>query len=281
MDIRQAIKLLLVGFLIGIAFALPGVSGAVIAVVFGIYGRLVANLSDLKTGLKKDFWFIMFLGAGLAAGFVMFAVIFTDAVEAHEDIIMLLFLGLIIGQLPELCKIAKGDEPVRPKYVMYAIIGVIAMILLLLATGGEVGDVTLDHTTMGIVLTFCAGAILAVSGIVPGISGTSILIAIGLFTPTMGIVSDFDFLLALPLLAGAFIGMVFIAKIMNNLLSTRYYETYYVVLGLTAGSVILILPQIDTSVNILFGIIAFVVGLAVSIAFTLFAKGQDMADETF
>ena len=276
MDIRQAIKLLLVGFLIGIAFALPGVSGAVIAVVFGIYGRLVTNLSDLRVGLKKDFWFIMLLGAGLAAGFVMFAVIFTDAVEAHESIIMLLFLGLIIGQIPEVCKIAKGDEPVKTSYIIWAAVGVIAMLILLVLTGGEVSDVTLDRTLAGITLTFCAGAILAVSGIIPGISGTSILLAVGLFTPTMYVVRDFDPVLAIPLLAGAFIGMVFIAKIMNRLLTTKYYETYYVVLGLTIGSVILILPQIDTSVNILLGIAAFIVGLGVSIAFNIFGRNQDL-----
>jgi Predicted membrane protein len=276
MDVRQAVKLLLVGFLIGIAFALPGVSGAVIAVVFGIYGRLVADLSDLRVGLKKDLWFIMLLGLGLAAGFVMFAVIFTDAVEAHGSIIMLLFLGLIVGQVPEVCKIAKGDQPVRPSYVAWAAVGVIAMLLLLVATGGEVSDVTLDRTIIGIMLAFCAGVILAVSGIIPGISGTSLLIAIGLFTPTMYIVRDFDPVLMLPLLAGAFIGMVFIANVMNRLLTTRYYETYYVVLGLTIGSVILILPQIDASVNIMLGIAAFIVGLAVSTAFNLFGRNQDL-----
>jgi len=276
MDVRQAVKLLLVGFLIGIAFALPGVSGAVIAVVFGIYGRLVADLSDLRVGLKKDLWFIMLLGLGLAAGFVMFAVIFTDAVEAHGSIIMLLFLGLIVGQVPEVCKIAKGDQPVRSSYVAWAAVGVIAMLLLLVATGGEVSDVTLDRTIIGIMLAFCAGVILAVSGIIPGISGTSLLIAIGLFTPTMYIVRDFDPVLMLPLLAGAFIGMVFIANVMNRLLTTRYYETYYVVLGLTIGSVILIIPQIDASVNIMLGIAAFVVGLAVSTAFNLFGRNQDL-----
>ena len=278
MDLRQAVKLLLVGFLIGIAFALPGVSGAVIAVVFGIYGRLIADISDLRVGLKKDLWFILLLGIGLAAGFVIFAVIFTDSVERHGSVIMLLFLGLIIGQIPEVFKIAKGDQPVRPIFVMWALVGIIAMILLLLATGGEVADVTLDRTLVGVVLAFCSGAILAVSGIIPGISGTSILLAIGLFTPTMYVVREFDPVLMLPLLAGALVGMVVIANIMNRLLTTRYYETYYVVLGLTIGSVILILPQIDASVNILIGISAFIVGLVVSIAFNLFGRGQELAD---
>ena len=276
MDIRQAVKLLIVGFIIGIAFVLPGVSGAVIAVVFGIYGRLITDISDLKKGIKEDFWFLLLLAAGLGAGFVTFSFVFDSFEEEYGAVMLLLFLGLIIGQIPEVCKIAKGDQPVKNSYIMWAVIGFAAMMVLLLLVGEESADVVMNKDAGGMAMSFGSGALLAVSGIIPGISGTSILLALGLFSPTMHIISDVNVLLFIPLVLGALIGMIFIAKIMNRLLNTRYHETYYAVLGLTIGSVILILPQIDTDVSIWWGILAVIIGLAVSLMFNIL--GKDIED---
>lgn len=273
MDVRETVRNFIIGLIIAIAFVLPGVSGAVIAVVFGIYGRLIGILSDLRHRLIDDLHFIVTLGLGLAVGTVLFASGYTMISSEYESIVMLAFIGLIVGQVPEVYKIArKDDEPVRMQYVAWLIAGLAGMVALLFLTDGGFTQIAFDHDVSGGVMSFVSGAILAISGIVPGISGTSVLLAFGIFDATMAVIGDLDIVLLIPLVIGAFIGMVYISKLMDRLLNDHYYPTYYAILGLTIGSVILIIPQITGPVNIIAGIAAVVIGFAVSMLFNRMGK---------
>lgn len=273
MDVRETVRNFIIGLIIAIAFVLPGVSGAVIAVVFGIYGRLVFVLSDLRRRLIDEFHFILTLGLGLAVGTVLFASLYTRIPGGYESLVMLAFIGLIAGQIPEVYKIArKDDEPVRIPYIAWMIVGLVAMVAMLFLTDGGFTQIAFDHDVSGGIMSFLSGAVLAISGIVPGISGTSVLLAFGVFDATMSVIGDLDLVLLIPMLIGAFIGMVYIAKLMNKLLNDHYYPTYYAILGLTIGSVILIIPQIGGPVDIVLGAIALIGGFAISMLFNHMGK---------
>lgn len=273
MDLRGSLRTLLVGFLIGIAFVLPGVSGAVIAVVFGIYERMIFVLSDLKRNLKAELRFVIVLALGLVIGMVVFSALFNRITDEYGSIILLAFIGLIIGQVPEVWMLARKDDgPVRGSYMIWIAAGMIVMLLILLLDQDGIKEISADHSITNIVLAAAVGLIMGSTGIVPGMSGPTILTAVGLYGLFTGVLGDFDLILLIPMGVGAVIGAIFVSKIMMRLLQTHYYPLYYAILGLTVGSIIVTFFEVDPGVNIAFGAAALIAGLAVSLLFTYCEK---------
>jgi len=265
---KESVKTFIVGILIGIAFVLPGVSGAVIAVVFGIYERMVYVLSDLKRNLRSEFRFVMILALGLIAGMVIFSSLFNRIPEEYESVVLLAFLGLIMGQIPEVYKLARKDgEPPKAKYAGWCAAGIAVMVLMLFLGSGSETAVS-GHSAADILTALAAGLIMGATGLVPGMSGPTLLTALGLYAVFTEILGNFDIVLLAPLGIGAILGAIAVSRIMMKLLKVRYYELYYAILGLTAGSIIVTLFEVDQNVNLLFGIAAFAAGLAVSLSFS-------------
>ncbi|MCL1983822.1 MAG: DUF368 domain-containing protein, partial [Methanomassiliicoccaceae archaeon] len=267
MGVREGSNNFIIGVLVGAASMLPGISGGVIAVIFKIYERLIYDVNHIRTKIREDFWFLAVVLLGIVAGMILFVFITDYLLNTWFIATMFLFVGLIIGQLPELVRITKKDEPTKAAHIVWLIVGLIVMTLLLIlhiyfGEGDEGAVIESTGTITGIALAFVVGAILAISKIIPGISGSTVLLAMGLYIWMLDIIKNMDLLYLIPFGIG-FVAAVFGgAKLMGYVLENYHHPVYYFILGLTVGSIFVIaaMAGIGNVTDVLTGCAAAVAG---------------------
>jgi len=271
----EQIKRFLIGTIVGIASMLPGVSGGVIAVCFGIYERLVADLADLRHRIKTDFYFLLVIGLGILFGMFIIAFGLEYLMDTYMVIALFFFVGLIVGQMPELWKITKPKTEKLDSYnILAAAIGFLIMIAILLM--GVANDVVLGHDLSSYVSLIFVGVIIAVSKLAPGISGSTIILALGLYHPLMKAITDLDWALIIPLMFGLIIGLLAFAKFINYALNNHKTSTYCMILGLTLGSILVILDyayvDISSYLDVIGGMLSLLLGIGLSLLFVKIGK---------
>lgn len=271
-------KNFIIGLIVGIASILPGVSGGLIAVLCGVYERLIEDLSDLRHKLFSDFRFLLFIGTGLVIGMLAITLILDFTMEAYLLPCMALFFGLILAQVPEVYSLTGYEKGAKPTVaeIIWLLIGLAITVTLMFYHSAEEGVNTADHSLFNMLLFFICGVILAISKIMPGISGSSLLIALGLFEATIGSIADFDLYFIIPLGVGVIIGALGFAKIMKYCITNYRSHTYMLIMGLTIGSLLIIVQEIvfmnPSVLDIVISVIMAIVGVAVSYGFTLYGK---------
>ncbi len=262
----------LVGAFIGVLSILPGASGGVAAVVFGIYERLMEDLGDIFHKWRTDFRFLLFVGGGMVLGMAVTAFGLDWLMANLEVPAMFFFTGLIIGQFPDVYKMTKedGKKSSALNYVALAA-GIAVTVLLMFAgsieeTGGD--GVMARGGTMYVVL-IVTGLVIAASKIAPGVSGSAILLAMGLYKPLINSFTDFDLVVIVLFGIGLVTGLVLFAKIVTWALKSYRKSTFHMIFGLTVGSTLLVayntLTVTDTWIEAAGGVTALVLGLALSL----------------
>ncbi|MCL2712331.1 MAG: DUF368 domain-containing protein [Methanomassiliicoccaceae archaeon] len=284
MDGKEGSKNFLIGFLVGAASTLPGISGGVVAVLFRVYERLIDDVSHIRTKLKEDFWFLLTIGLGILIGLVGFLYVTKEMMTSYGLPTMFFFVGLIIGQLPDLVKITKKGEPVKTSHIVWLSLGlVVMMVLLFLELNGESGgnEAIIENSgpIVGIMLAFFVGALFSSSKIIPGISGSTVLLALGLYLWMINIVTGFELLYLIPFTLGFLIMMFVSTKVMSKIIEKHHHPLYYFIVGLTVGSVILVTvisynDHIFEWTDVLIGLAAAIIGIAVSMAFGMMRRSE-------
>ena len=192
--------------------------------------------------------------------------------------LMALFFGLIVAQIPEVWKLTgheKGTKLPLSSVVCMAIgLGLIIALMVINGTGNEVD--TEDHSFGNMILFGLCGVVLAISKVMPGISGSSLLIALGLFDVTIHSVAHLDVYFIAPLCVGLLIGLFGFAKVMDFCLKKYRTQTYMLIMGLTIGSLLVIIQElINESLDVwewAICAVMVVLGVAASYAFTLYGR---------
>lgn len=178
---------ILKGILIGLGSILPGVSGGMIAASFNIYQELIDALNNfIKTPFKAVFkiWqYLVGIAIGIAIGFVLIATV----LKLYPLPITMLFIGLIIGSLPNHLKVIKAQRREFKHYLIMIIAALLVLVVLLLKPA-QINE--MDQLTIYII-NIVMGLLIALSLIIPGLSGTMILMAIGIYTYFTETVSNF------------------------------------------------------------------------------------------
>lgn len=277
---EKGLRNAVMGFIIGVASILPGVSGGLIAVLCGVYERLIRDIGDIVHKWRPEFWFLVTLGGGIVIGMFVASVLLDGLITQYPVPSLFFFLGLILAQVPEVYTLARNDSPIKPVHVICLIFGLAVMaVMIIFGTGGE--EMNLEHNFQSALLLVAAGIILAVSKIAPGISGSSLLLAFGLFQISISSVAHLDLYFLIPLGIGFLIGLFGFAKIMTWLLDHYHSETYYAILGLTVGSLFVIYnsANITTTNDVIVAIASAAVGVFVSYLFTLYGRRVKAKDE--
>jgi len=281
-ELIERVKNLIIGYIIGMISILPGISGAVVAAIFGVYERMVEDLGNLRVKIKEDFWFLITLGVGLIVGAIVFSHFYKNYIEYADFyfIVIALFMGMIAGQLPDVYTIARSNgEPVRASHIAWFAIGFVSMMaIVVFQILYGISDAVWDGTTTAYVLMFITGLIFAVGGLLPGFAAPTLLLAIGLFglmTDALSF-SSLNFTIFLLFAAGVVVGILGFSKVMDRVLKRYHALTYFTVLGLTAGSIFTIVSVLNDGLNahsyslgsitlcIAAGIIGFVLSLVAS-----------------
>lgn len=271
------------GILIGIGNIAPGLSGGVIAVILNVYDRLINGVKDFFSHpfkVIKELWALI---AGICLGILIGFIAIIRLIEIFPIPMMMLFIGFIIGPVPNLYMEVKDEKKTWVDYlVFFIIIGVIVGLSLINSEKGRADEV-------GIIALFIVGAIAASTMIIPGVSGTAILMIIGVFTYLVNelnllidyvlgfdIKNAFDVGVGLiPFGLGIVIGGVLLAKLVSRLFE-KYQKTMKVaVIGLLVScpfSIIFTMlneynekMQQNLLINIIIGVITLVIGAFLSV----------------
>ncbi len=268
------------GFCMALADSVPGVSGGTIAFILGFYDKFINSLDDLIFGDKEKkkiaLKFLVKLGLGWVIGMVLAALVLTKLFETRVYTVSSVFLGFIVFSIPFILKQEKDTMKGKYGNLIFTFIGIVVVSLITyfnpVGSGG--GGVDVNQSGLGIMLYIFVVAMIAISAMVlPGISGSTLLLIFGLYMPIMGAVKSilhFEWE-NLPILItfglGVIAGILLVIKIIKIALEKFRSQTMYLILGLMLGSLYAIVmgpttlevPQEPLSPGT-FSILGFVIG---------------------
>lgn len=232
-----------------LADSVPGVSGGTIAFLLGFYDRFIGSLDDLFHGKKNDrleaIRFLAKLAIGWIVGFGISAAVLTSFFDSHIYEVSSLFMGFIVFAIPVVALEEKRSLQGRWGNLAFTLAGialVVAVTLLNPASGAGV-NVAIEHLNFGLVAYVFFAAMIAISAMVlPGISGSTLLLIFGLYVPIMGAVRSvmgFDFAYA-PILGvfvlGVVCGVLLFVRLIRFCLRRYRSQTIYCIVGMMIGS---------------------------------------------
>ena len=235
------IKLFFKGIFMGIADAIPGVSGGTIALLLGIYEELIHTISSLnfeqilylrKNGFKS-FWskinggFLFSLLLGIGVSLISFVKISAILLDKYPLFVWSFFLGLIIATVYVIYKLI---EKLNFRNILFVFISIMATLLLSSFSTVEINNIGLLY------ILFC-GIIASSAMILPGISGSLILVILGVYTFLINALNNLDILIILAFILGAIIGLLGFSRVLKYLFNNYRNITYSIMLGLVIGSI--------------------------------------------
>jgi putative membrane protein len=271
-----------------LADSVPGVSGGTIAFLLGFYDQFIDSIDDLITGSwekrKKALLFLVKLGIGWVCGFVIAVLILSSVFESHIYAISSLFIGFILFAIPIVVKEEKETLLAHKAAMPFVIVGIAVVTAITYFNPVSGGDgVNLDHLTLRLgIFVFIAGMIAISAMVLPGISGSTLLLIMGLYLPIITAIKDFlhlDFG-AFPTVflfgCGILVGICSVVKLIRKALENFRGQTIYTIIGLMIGSIYAVImgpttldvPQPSMTLST-FSILFFVIGGAVIIGLQL------------
>jgi putative membrane protein len=225
------------GIIIGVGFITPGLSGGVLAVVFGIYEPLMRFLANLTHKFLKNVFFFLPIGIGGVLGIIAFSAVVDYAFSNFAAQFIWLFIGFIAGTFPSLFKTA-GKEGRKAWH--WALLGGMAVLTLLFMRWMEsFNNVTLPQTFLNWLLS---GALIGLGVVVPGMSPSNFLIYLGLYQPMASGIRHLDLGVIIPLVLGLLVCVFGFAKLVSWLFKKAYTVMYHLILGIVVGSTLAIIP---------------------------------------
>jgi len=226
------------GMLVGIGFILPGLSGGVLAVIFGIYDPLIRFLANIRQKFIKNILYFLPVAIGAGIGIVLFAVVVEKAFGKYAAQFVCLFIGFVAGTFPSLYKTAGKDG--RKASDIWILIASTLTIFLLMVIGGK----QLTEVMPNILVWLGSGLLMGLGLIVPGMSPSNFLIYFGLYDKMAIGIKDFDFGVIIPLIIGFILCVLLFAKVASYLFKRYYSGMYHFILGMVIGSSLAIFPTV-------------------------------------
>lgn len=266
------------GILMGISDLIPGVSGGTIAFILGIYDRLLESISGFfSREWKKQLGFLVPLGIGIVITLLLFSRFIEFLLENHYEATQFFFMGLILGVLPYIMKQAEVKKNFTARHlVILLVIGAALASMAFIQTEENIAPIT-DLSLPTFFLLFFSGWLASMAMLLPGISGSFILLLIGVYSTAINALSTLNLPIVLTIGAGVMVGFVVSSKVISYLLEHFTYVTYAAIIGLILGSLFVVFPGFasDTA-TLVTSLITFVVGLV----FTLWFSSPKKTDIT-
>ena len=266
---------MLKGAAIGVAMIIPGVSGGTIAVLFNIYENLINAISNLKKDFKNSFLYLLPIVLGMVLAFAAMYFPLKLALKHFPVQTISLFSGLMLGSIPMLFKQSLDNGFKKVDFIAGLITFVLVIGICFIPNMGNV-DLSINMPKYGYVLLFLIGILGSCALVIPGISGSMLLLIFGYYEPILDTISELtnNFTHSLAVLASVGLGIVFgfvvVAKLMNYLLTKYKRITYWAIVGFVIGSIpaiFLSYDYTDVSINaitITSSIIVFILGSILS-----------------
>ncbi|HCD1740200.1 TPA: DUF368 domain-containing protein [Staphylococcus aureus] len=265
---------ILKGFAMGTSDLVPGVSGGTIALLLGIYNQFIASISGI---FSRRFWpsftFLIPIIIGMLLAMGSLSNLFNYLLSQHHIPTMFFFGGLIVGIVPYLLKISNYKTSFTTKHYMMVIAGIAILIVITLMNNGDkhAGE-TLTLSTSLIIKYFIAGMCASSAMLLPGISGSFMLLVFGVYGTVMLAISEVVKLnfAGLPILLavgfGVLAGFIISSKIIQYFLTHHKLMTFALIIGFVVGSLFAVFPGLPTNIVMWFvSLVVFIIGFIVSL----------------
>lgn len=243
-SVMQFVIKVLQGALIGLGAVLPGISGGVLCVVFGIYKTIMEFLADPFRKLKTHVPKLIPVGIGGVIGFLGIANVLSFLLDKYPAPSVCLFIGLIGGMLPSLFREA-GEQGRNKNSYISMVIAMIVVFALLISL--KVFSVEISPNFFWYI--FC-GACLALSVIAPGMSFSTLLMPLGLYEPFVAGIGHLDFGVLIPGGIGGLATVILFAKAVNSLFEHHYSVAFHAIVGVVIAATVMIIPFASFTVSL-------------------------------
>ena len=241
---KQHWKTALKGLIVGSTMLVPGVSGASMAMILGVYGRLVSSVSSFFRDKKGNLLFLLLFALGGGTGMLLFARPLLALIERYPMPTLYFFLGAVLGGVPMTVREA-GIRRFSWRIPVFAALGLAIVLALNLLPANLFGS------EAGFLPLLLAGILAAVALVLPGISVSYLLLLLGLYDETMLAITELRVPFLLALGVGLMLGIVLTTKLLERAMLRHPEPTYLIILGFLFGSVLQVFPGVPTGWELL------------------------------
>ena len=254
MKMKNSLKTFLAGMAIGFGSAVPGVSGGTIAIIFGVYKKIIWAVSNLLKHFKEAFRILLPTLLGVVLALIPTIYLMDKALYGFVFGVICIFAGFIIGSIPGIKDEVKDVKPTT-KHIVAIIVA--ALVAIELGVGSVLAKADVSQYMNNIPVWFYfvlipVGFVASVALVVPGLSGSMLLLLLGFYTPLInyttttvkacfkGNWSNFGSLIGVLgcFAVGVILGFYLISKLMHYLLSNHHDVTFFAIIGFVVGSVV-------------------------------------------
>lgn len=243
------------GIFMGVANIIPGVSGGTMAVSMGVYDKMINAITNILKEFKKSFFTLLPLAIGMVGGIGLFSFIIPHCLTNYAFPTCMCFAGLIVGGIPQIIENAgkglkKEKKKVNPVHIVAFLITLGVAVWMAVTNGNDSGSTSLRTDFIGLLLLAVIGIVAAATMVIPGVSGSLVLMILGYYAGIMNSISGFfsalknfdwsalghHILILAPFGIGCVLGIVLISKLISWLLKKFESVTYCAILGLIVAS---------------------------------------------
>ncbi|PTM59424.1 DUF368 domain-containing protein [Desmospora activa] len=263
------------GLVMGISDLIPGVSGGTIAVVLGIYDRLLEAISGFfSREWKRYIGFLLPLGMGIGLALLLLSRLIQYLLDEHFMPTQFFFIGLLLGVIPYLVKRADAKHNFTFKHWIVLLIAGALIASMAFTNSDKSGEPMTSLSLLSAVGLFFSGWLASMAMLLPGISGSFILLLLGVYPTAIHALSTLNIPFIAIIGAGVAVGFIVSSKFIRYLLAQFPYMMYAIIIGLILGSTFVIFPGFANNlVTMVISIITFALGLTLTALFS--TKNKD------
>lgn len=296
-SIKDVLISIFVGFSIGLSVIVPGISGSAIAMIMKVYDKLMYAFSNIFKKFKLCVVFLIPILVGIVAGFGLGVILVKILLEAFPFITICFFVGLMIGTYPILFKEIKGEELKVNKILLFVAGVIIPLIFSAISLLSGADNSLASLNPLHYLLFFVLGILISLTQLIPGLSATVLLMIFGYYSSLMEnigfeLLGNLELLLVyVALFVGFVVGTLLFSKIINRLLETQRKPFFFVICGLSVGSVVSVFLGNDCMAiykswttnamitDILVGVAFLLIGFVASFSLYLLDKKRETASK--
>lgn len=279
---KKSILLVIKGFVMGIANIIPGVSGGTLAIILDIYEQFISSISHFFKNIRENIKFLLPILIGIVLSIISMSNVIDYSYNNYPIPTTLFFVGLVLGGIPLLYGKVKGkkDSSLLLNIIIFLITFSLVIFMAFADKIFNTGSISFSNMSVfSYILLFIVGIITSATMVIPGVSGSLVLMLLGYYYPIIKLIknlSKFQNLSTnLPILIvfglGVLLGIILISKLIEYLFKKHQTKTYYGVLGFIFASIAAIpistVKEVSLSFNIihiLIGIVMLVIGIITS-----------------
>ena len=250
------------GIVIGAGAILPGISSGVLCVIFGIYEKLLNSILNFFKNIRKNLKFLLPIFLGSIIGVLLFSKILNFLLYAFPIQTKSTFVGLILSSIPSLIKDVNKKQKFKLRYILYLLF---ALFLGILTVFIEKNLSIQSSSSFNYFYLILCGFLMSIGIVVPGVSSTIILMLLGVYSTYLTSISAFYLPILLPMGIGLLLGSFIFMKLTKICLDKFYAQTFYIIIGFTLGSVLVIWPEFTLDFNGLWSFLCMMIGPTIAI----------------